>query len=1518
MRTDRLVRLLFCLVVLCALPAAAQIPQTERDALLAFFNATNGPQWQEKAGWGGAAGTECGWNGVTCNEAGNSVVRLALYGNGLNGSIPPQIRDLKNLQFLILPDHRFASIPVEITELANLEELNLASSNMTGPIPPEIGRLAKLRRLELWNNRLTGGIPRQIGDLTQLEALDLSENPLGGTIPAEITRLARLRELYLIANSLGGPLPADLGSLTNLEKLYFGTNRLTGGIPSSIGSLAKLTDLDLSDNQLGGPLPDALGQLRALQYLWLGSNAFSGPIPSMLGNLSELRLLSLTQSGVSGAIPSELGNLTRLGDLLLDYNALTGTLPDDLQRLRSLVSFRANNNQLRGPLPTWLGGLTALDLLDLSANQFEGPIPANISALTALTYLSLGYNQLTGVVPTNLSALTKLEYLDLAVNLLGGTIPPSLGSLTNLTVLSLGGNQLTGAIPNELSKLTRLRSLDIYGNRLTGGLPSWIGQLTDLESIQAGGNELGGPIPDEFTRLTKLTYVDLGGNLHTGQLPRDFTNLKDLIYLYLYSNLLEGPVPDLTRFRNLQVLSLEGNRFSGPLPSVEGLDDLVYISVADNSLSGDLPASLFTRRKLETVAISFNRFAGPFPIGLTRLPALTDFYIGYNNFRGPLPRELMSMTRLTSLDLSYNALFTTDAALRAFVDGKQGSAFEESQTLAPSEVAVSEVTDRSAVVSWKSIFYEWDEGGYELTVTPSGGGAPIVVVTPYKYVSSTVVRGLSASTSYTVSLRTVTYPHDYQRNVVSSDATAAIPFATGPRVQAPPIVDLAVPPEGLVQVNGAAVNRDSYVLTNYGDSETVVTLDKSDDSFDHAPATFTLRGGESQTIQLTAKSLPFGAYEFYSVPTGNGVVKDLYVPVRILSVRRPAGTAVAQPGQTRVEVVGERGTDTIATVSYANVGNVELSGILVSDVGWIAAPRDLITIAPGETRNINFTVQRSKRPDASATGGGALSGNLNLLYVDGSASAEGLLSAGALTSHGSGLAVSTVTVVDTSKPPVTQSAIPPLGVGEVARLIPGVTSAATTFARSVTDVAVSNSFGAASVNDLRLYYASANALSASVATMSDVGPSKSVSLANVVSNVYNSSGSGTVHVRSQRWSSLLASARLLNIRTDGSFGGSAPVFRSDRSVAPAATMFLVGLMGGSQHQAAIVIQETAGSAAAASIEFLDAAGNALSRVDGVSVPAFGMAEVTDSIPSAAAVAVVTNRATIAGARLVAYARVTDRATGDVWSVVDWSRYYDFDANAPVRIPIAQASSASTGSGRRRAASHNGAGSVSTDLLIHNRNASNAAALVQFIDANGSMTERQVQLAPRQTLLIPNVVASLFGRTNATGSIVVTPLRAAPLAVSARTHSPFQSGAIGTAVPVIPAASGLRRGQFDVYSGIEESTLAAATLKLPGTSRTRFGIVETSGSPVKVRVSMLVHDGRSIVSALVTRDYTVGAREMLLVDNMSTSIIGSNRDAMFGALHNLQLRFEVIEGDGSAAVFVGNVDNQSGDESLRFE
>ncbi|CAN0291991.1 unnamed protein product, partial [Ectocarpus sp. 8 AP-2014] len=103
---------------------------TDRDVLVALYNATEGANWENSTNW--ITGAELSqWYGVTVNDQGR-VVQLALHRNNLRGPIP-----------------------VELGRLAVLEHLSLGRNELTGPIPSELGHLSALKELYLMNNELS-------------------------------------------------------------------------------------------------------------------------------------------------------------------------------------------------------------------------------------------------------------------------------------------------------------------------------------------------------------------------------------------------------------------------------------------------------------------------------------------------------------------------------------------------------------------------------------------------------------------------------------------------------------------------------------------------------------------------------------------------------------------------------------------------------------------------------------------------------------------------------------------------------------------------------------------------------------------------------------------------------------------------------------------------------------------------------------------------------------------------------------------------------------------------------------------------------------------------------------------------------------------------------------------------------------------------------------------------------------------------------------------------------------------
>ena len=89
-------------------PAATAAPtmvqtssETDREALIALYNATGGPNWNRKDNWLSDVPIS-EWDGVTTDDNGR-VTALALNNNELSGEIPAWLGSLTNLKELYIP-----------------------------------------------------------------------------------------------------------------------------------------------------------------------------------------------------------------------------------------------------------------------------------------------------------------------------------------------------------------------------------------------------------------------------------------------------------------------------------------------------------------------------------------------------------------------------------------------------------------------------------------------------------------------------------------------------------------------------------------------------------------------------------------------------------------------------------------------------------------------------------------------------------------------------------------------------------------------------------------------------------------------------------------------------------------------------------------------------------------------------------------------------------------------------------------------------------------------------------------------------------------------------------------------------------------------------------------------------------------------------------------------------------------------------------------------------------------------
>ncbi|OAY29872.1 inactive LRR receptor-like serine/threonine-protein kinase BIR2 [Manihot esculenta] len=160
--------------------------------------------------------------------------------------------------------------------------------------------------LQLRQMMLSGQFPESLKDCKNLQNLDLSSNALSGPIPPQIcTWLPYLVNLDLSNNDLSGPIPHYLVNCTYLNNLILSDNRLSGPIPIEFSSLGRLKRFSVANNDLTGSIPSFFSNFDAGDFS--GNDGLCGkPLGSKCGGLSKKNLAIIIAAGIFGAAASLL------------------------------------------------------------------------------------------------------------------------------------------------------------------------------------------------------------------------------------------------------------------------------------------------------------------------------------------------------------------------------------------------------------------------------------------------------------------------------------------------------------------------------------------------------------------------------------------------------------------------------------------------------------------------------------------------------------------------------------------------------------------------------------------------------------------------------------------------------------------------------------------------------------------------------------------------------------------------------------------------------------------------------------------------------------------------------------------------------------------------------------------------------------------------------------------------------------------------------------------------------------
>ncbi|XP_062015948.1 receptor protein kinase TMK1-like [Rosa rugosa] len=359
----------------------------------------------------------------------SKLYNLGLQKNNFNGKLPT-FSGLSELQYAYLDNNDFDTIPSDffngLTSLSVMALDNIPLNASTGwSIPNELENSAQLQNLSLIECNLVGQLPEFLGTLPNLRMLQLSFNRLTGGLPKSFGQ--SLLQILWLNNQDGGGMtgPIDvIGSMTSLTQVWLHGNKFTGTIPENIGDLVSLKELNLNGNQLVGQIPQALADLK-LDKLDLANNQLMGAIPKFQsGNISySSNSFCQTDPGLLCA-PQVTALLDFLGDL---------SYPS------SLTSDWSGNDPCGGP---WLGiscnPQSKVSVINLPRRKLNGTLSPSLVNLDSLIDIRLAGNNISGTVPTNLTELKSLTTLDIS----GNNIEPPLPKFRDNVRLITDGNPL--------------------------------------------------------------------------------------------------------------------------------------------------------------------------------------------------------------------------------------------------------------------------------------------------------------------------------------------------------------------------------------------------------------------------------------------------------------------------------------------------------------------------------------------------------------------------------------------------------------------------------------------------------------------------------------------------------------------------------------------------------------------------------------------------------------------------------------------------------------------------------------------------------------------------------------------------------------------------------------------------------------------------------------------------------------------------------------------------------------------
>ena len=421
----------------------------ERQALIDFYNATDGPNWAINTNWDTSAPLS-EWAGITV-EGGN-VVEMGLGNVGVTGTIPISIFNLPFLRSFNFFSNELTGIIPDLTALTNLETFNITGNKFSfADLEPNFSVNSTLTDFRYESQKNINEeiiiddpiIGQEYTFTTTTTGTNLSyqwykagttfspddELIPGATNSDYVIPSLQIDDIFTYTCLVTSPLIPDLTLRRNNIKLRVPVSQSERDALIAIYNSLDGANWDDNENWLSTAHVDD----------WKGVETFGGQVVVLLLNFQNL----------NGQLPDEIGDLIYLKEIRMSVNPnLTGSIPTTIGNLTDLKWLRFQQNGMSGEIPASVSNLINLEYVYLQNNQFSGNIPAGFGNAPLMFQMFLNDNQLDGNIPTSIGSLDELVSFDISNNGLSGTLPSELGNLSSILLFGIANNDFSGTLPD--------------------------------------------------------------------------------------------------------------------------------------------------------------------------------------------------------------------------------------------------------------------------------------------------------------------------------------------------------------------------------------------------------------------------------------------------------------------------------------------------------------------------------------------------------------------------------------------------------------------------------------------------------------------------------------------------------------------------------------------------------------------------------------------------------------------------------------------------------------------------------------------------------------------------------------------------------------------------------------------------------------------------------------------------------------------------------------------------------------